>query len=825
MRRSAAHRSAVLRRAAYRAVAWTGSLAWPICGLAAEVPPPPAESESELIAEALAALDGVIDERNDTEAQIYWASLTTTQDVAPLVPQMVQPDAGQAALDSMSPTTANIFRGGGPRSNLQTGPAANRQLSAADKVLGIEAKARNTSDTGSLLGASSNSRGVTTQKRNPIISDPRIRGSRVGQVAASGSYWVPARIDLDTMLSKIDSRLIDAVTVVKGPYAVQYGPGFDFLDFQLARTQRSESGTISGGSSSLNFQSNGEQWYGRQTGYVAGENWGARVGYGIRSGTDYEDGDGIAIPSSYKSRDLDVALGFDFEGGRNLEVIYLHQDQTDVELPGQAFDIDSLMTNGVEATWTDRGVGWADRFTVETWYNESRLRGSAQRASKRATFPFLDIIRYDGTTNVNSLSTGASAKATWELDTDRELTAGTDFRTVRQGLDEISSGRYGFQFFNNANSPIPRSMSANPGLFAELQDNSLEGLTLTAGVRADLVATEILEDAGNLQVVGTGSQPYADILGTSDFAQTFGLWSIYATGEYELDPNWSIKAAAGHGQRPPSLTELYAAESFMFLLQNGLNTVTGDPRLNSERKTQIDLGVTYSDERFRAGITGFHAWVNERITFENMSVRRGPPFGQVEQVNLRYVNTDLAALYGGELNAEYIVAPWISVFSTLNYVEGRDLTRNGSFATLQADGTTGSPSERVDGVPRGTFGATPGQQLTAHEALPGLPPLENRTGLRLNGDVWDVRWNVELAARIVDNQDRVATSLLESATPGFTVWDVRSHWLVNEHLTFVTGIENFTDKTYREHFDFRSASGISVRQPGANFYFGTELTY
>ncbi len=809
-----------LRYAACCAVAWTASLGLPAPLLADDVPPPP--PESEVVSESLAIIDEAVEAANPLEAQFYWASLSASQDVAPLTPQMIQPDSGQLAESAASRETANVFRGGAARSNLQTGAPRDRQTTAADQVLGIESKVRNTTDAGSLLGASSTSRGVTTQKRNPIISDPRIRGSRVGQVADSGSYWIPARIDLDTMLSKIDSRLIDEVTVVKGPYGVQYGPGFDFLDFQLVTTPRSELGTTTGGSSSLNYQTNGDQWYGRQTGYAAGENWGARVGYGVRSGTDYESGDGTQIPSSYKSRDLDVALGFDFQDGKNLELIYLHQDQTDVELPGQAFDIDNQVTNGVEATWTDREVGWADRFTVETWYNETRLRGSAQRPSKRATFPFLDVIRYTGTTNVNSLSTGAAAKAQWELDVDRVLTAGTDFRLVRQGLDEISSGRFGFQIFDNANSPIPRSASANPGWFAEVQDTSIESLTLTAGVRADVVATEILEDAANLAVVGTGSQPYADILGVSDFDRTFGVWSVYLTSQYELDPNWSINAGAGHGQRPPSLTELYAAESFMFLLQNGLNTVTGDPRLNPERRTQLDLGVTYSDERFRAGITGFHAWVNERITFENTSVRRGPPFGQIEQVNLRYVNTDLARLYGCEANAEYIVAPWISVFSTLNYVEGRDYTRNGSYATLQADGT--NPSERVDGVPRGTFGAQ-GQQLTAHEALPGIPPLENRTGVRLNGEVWDVRWNVELAARIVDSQDRVATSLFESATPGFTTWDLRSHWLVNEHLTFVTGVENFTDKDYREHFDFRSSTGLSVRQPGANFYFGTELTY
>ena len=115
--------------------------------------------------------------------------------------------------------------------------------------------------------------------------------------------------------------------------------------------------------------------------------------------------------------------------------------------------------------------------------------------------------------------------------------------------------------------------------------------------------------------------------------------------------------------------------------------------------------------------------------------------------------------------------------------------------------------------------------MAGREALPGIAPLVARSGVRVHGTLFETLWNVELAARMVDQQNRVANSLFETTTPGFTVWDLRSHLLVNEHLTFVTGVENFTDKNYREHFDFRSASGLSVRQPGLNFYFGTELHY
>ena len=95
----------------------------------------------------------------------------------------------------------------------------------------------------------------------------------------------------------------------------------------------------------------------------------------------------------------------------------------------------------------------------------------------------------------------------------------------------------------------------------------------------------------------------------------------------------------------------------------------------------------------------------------------------------------------------------------------------------------------------------------------------------MRGEMEDVRWNVELAARIVNSQNQVASTLDESRTPGFTVWDLRSFWEVGDNVTLVTGVENFTDTDYREHFDFRSLNGLSIRQPSVNFYFGFEVTY
>ncbi|HQR42619.1 MAG TPA: TonB-dependent receptor, partial [Gemmatales bacterium] len=85
------------------------------------------------------------------------------------------------------------------------------------------------------------------------------------------------------------------------------------------------------------------------------------------------------------------------------------------------------------------------------------------------------------------------------------------------------------------------------------------------------------------------------------------------------------------------------------------------------------------------------------------------------------------------------------------------------------------------------------------------------------------RWTVDLGARIVVSQNRVATSLGEIPTPGFTVYNVRGNWRINDTWAISGGIENVFDRFYREHLDI--ITGAGVYQPGRNFYAVVEMRF
>jgi len=717
------------------------------------------------------------------------------------------PAAGESPMPTqVAPTSGDLPLGyRGVDLNLLSAERRDRaETPTATLVAGVESELRSSTDAGSLLGKSQASTGIEVQRRSPIANDPRVRGYRVGQILTQldGASYSPARSDLDTMLSKVDSGIIRDIIVLKAPHSARYGPGFSFIDVETTATPRYESGDQWHGRTSLNYQTNGEQWYGRQSVWGGSTDWGVRAEYGHRTGSDYETGDDFEIPSSYKSRDANVMIGYDLSCDSRIEFGYLRLDQTDVEFPGLVFDIDFLVTDGYNVRYLIEDQCSFDRFTVDAWYNRTRFEGNAQRSGKRKQIPELDDALFgdldgDGlndvpgvaVTDVDQSSAGFRAALTWGFADQPQLTLGVDLRRVGMELNDIEPLRPAAE----QNFPIPDSHAANPGLFVEHTLPWTDRLKFKSGGRVDWVGANARDHVDGVP------DPISTLLGAG-LEQHFVLWSAFATAEYELSDCWTATGGLAFAQRPPTLTELYAVGSFIGVLKPGLSSVSGDPELDPERLRQIDLGIQAEYDDFRGRLTGFYSWIDDYITFdERLNDPADPDSGFFQQ----FTNTPLATLAGFELMAEYDVNPQWTGFALMSYVEGRDRSR-----------VTPSP---FFPPPRSAFAGA------EHEPLPGIPPLETRLGLRYHDPSPNPRWGVELAARIVDNQDRLAVSLGELETPGFTTWDLRAYWQAVDSLLLVAGVENFTDKFYREHLDLRPGRGVF--QPGVNFYFGFELSY
>jgi iron complex outermembrane recepter protein len=758
--------------------------------------------------------------------------------VAPVIPP--SEEAGITAPRAAAQFEQNVFASEDlRRSQIADYRARSVSPFATELVFGSEGRFRVTTDSGDLLGKSMYAPSVRVQHRTPAVSEPRIRGSRGGRLLASGSYWAPARDDLDTALSKIDSQTIRDIVVIKGPYTTMLGPGFYFIDFEFAPTPRSCCGYEWSGSNALEYQSNGQQFFGRQTVQGGGENYGYRINYGHRTGNDYETGDGWSLPTSYNSRYLDVAFGYDFSPSSRLEFNYLRVDQTGVEFPGMVFDINWLGTDGYELRYILEDQAEFDLLTIDGWYNRTEFTGDTSRPGKNRQIPSLRSNFGLGpdqylTTDVDGMSAGYRLAVTWGQREDASLTLGTDLIRVGQQLNDIVPEHDVtiplpppfpplVSTFPERNYPIPRSRSIDVGLFVEHEKPLGDSVQFRTGARVDLVNTNAREDVPGMGVLDNAFpnpnlvELPLSILKASQLENNFVPWAVFAAAEYEINACWTASAGAGYAMRTPTLTELYAAGPFIGSLQPGLTFVEGDPQLNPERLVQIDVGLRADLGGTRMSASGFYAWVFDYITYDDVGAQYQPPFPAYEPgVDLQqvaYVNTDRATLVGFELVGEQDITTWLTGFGVMSYVEGRDRTR------LKPSRIASIIREREDfdpDTPR-SFNGT-----VESEPLPGIPPLEARVGIRVK-EPYCERWAVELEARIVDNQDRVAATLFEQPTPGFTVWNVRGYWRPYERITLYGGVENLGNLFYREHLDYRP--GLSVWQPGISFYMMAEVSY
>jgi iron complex outermembrane receptor protein len=748
---------------------------------------------------------------NLSDAVIFFDPLIArVQDVTPVVPGVPAPQSSQSGLGLSADIQQALNTS--PRSSstgsLAGSGASAERVAAADSaastgvVGGSQSQFLASTDAGDLL--SRGGTGIEAQRRSPVATEPRIRGYRLGQIStwSDGAYWFPARNDLDTFLSKIDSGNIRDALVIKGPYAARYGPGFSFIDIATNNTPRYENGTEWHGITATTYKGNGEQLYGRQTVFGGSSDWGARLSYGHRTGNDYTMGNGDELPSSYNVRDIDFAMGFDLSPNSSVEIGYVRLDQTGLEFPGQVFDTNLLITDGWRGRYSLNNQRYFDHFEVSGWYNQTTFKGDSQASGKRRQIPELDLSGFTGFTNGQTSTGGAQSLMSWGRATEAQLTVGTDYRYLSQQLNEFDSL---FSIPCDLNYPVPRTVQQTVGLFFENRNPVNDRLVIKIGGRVDFMNSNVtrVPDGFGIDDCGCGCDHFAnveDALGVSSLRRDYTLWLSYINGEYKLNDNLTALFGAGFSMRPPTPTELYAVGPFLASLQQGFTSVVGNPLLDPEKLYQVDIGLKGNFERFRAGVNLFHAWVNDYVTFEALGDVQGKiVLGANNALQVRFVNTGLATLYGGEAYAEYDAMDILTPFATATYVRAQDQTR----------GSRGNPGL---GLP-----------APDSEPLPNIAPLDVRLGVRLHEPCQNSRYGVDVIWRLVAQQREVAASLLEQQTPGFQTWDVRGYWQYNEQVLITAGIENVFDKFYREHLDLRT--GLGVFQPGRNAYVGLEVRY
>jgi len=316
--------------------------------------------------------------------------------------------------------------------------------------------------------------------------------------------------------------------------------------------------------------------------------------------------------------------------------------------------------------------------------------------------------------------------------------------------------------------PLPKASYRSIGLFGQDEIPLLKNrLTFLAGGRIDQINVE------NEQVLNPVYEITDGVRNDSPANQKV-LWNATQADDRSWSGNIGLVLQASQSlsftlTAAKSFRSPYLEERYQYIDLGNLVKI-GDPNLKPERGLFGDFGIRYYLSAFAFSGNVFINKLNDLVvevpsTFEGRAA-------------LKKANVGAARLYGFDARAVYQPLAGIGVYGSASFVRGED-----------------------------TYTETP---------LPLISPLNGRLGITSNFGGY---LSLEFSATMFAEQNRVASGELK--TPGYTYFDFYANlkslawWDV--HSSFYFGVENMTNKSFRNHL--ATNRGFITAEPGRNFSF------
>jgi iron complex outermembrane receptor protein len=635
------------------------------------------------------------------------------------------------------------------------------------------------SDIGTYIRSIPNVSGI---RKGGSTLDPVVRGFKYSQlnVQVDNGQKIeggcPNR--MDPAIAHVELEDLQGLEVLKGPYALRYGPSFGgIINLKTQKPALNDRFSI-GGSALIGYTSNPS---GTKEHLVL--NGGNRVVYFNFSGNnkqndDYLDGNGNEVKAESRKYNIKGQLGVSPGIHHNLLLSYNYSMGLDVAFPALPMDMreDKTQLMSLDYTWSKPSS------------NHFPLTAKIYRSDVKHTMDNKDRPNSDtvvAVTIVQAYNTGARVEGGIKSGSN-VLMMGADLEYITKDGDRVKTlilqptmPSYTEQIWNNA-------VITNLGLFAEFQ-RPLKAFELLAAVRLDFNhanSDEItFEKMGNVIYFSDENESHFINLSVSG-----GL-------KYWINNRLSLNLGVGRGLRSPDMIE-----RFITLLPVGYDyyDYLGNASLKPEANNQVDLTCRFLDSGFGTiEVNGFYSFVTNYIATEIVPPAEQKPATSGVRGVKQYYNADLAWFRGFEI-------AYGSAASIKWYFQ------------LIAAYTRANVDEAVRHVINEN-GQVTGTEVIKNDPLSEIPPFESTliVGYRfMKGKLIP-----QLKGRMVAHQDYVSEAFYEQATPGFFVAGFSCAYYHNSHFTITGGIDNIFDNAYYEHLSRRIIGSYQdLYEPGRNFY-------
>lgn len=477
--------------------------------------------------------------------------------------------------------------------------------------------------------------GADAGRRSALGFVPRLRGlfeEQIGIFIDGVPYAPEGPYAALPVLDRYDPRWMEQITVVRGPYALTYGPEAHAA-IAAETIERVPPAGRPRAVANLGYATNGGLFDGTGTAAVAAGPLSVRGFAAYRRADDFSSGS-ETIPAGYQSAEARGHLLYTLSTGARLTLRAGHVDRRGLAAPHR-------LSREAEGRATDASA----RF--QRAWSAGPVRGlDALVYGYRTDVAFRPRLLEDGGAGpgrVEPEMKSLGGRLAFQLAPARRwrLDAGVDARfltahTPVRGADGIPR--------------LPEARRAASGVFVAA-GRTLGRAEVSASARLDAARTE----ADDLPVALPGVEP------GEAHARTDVMPAVSASAAFALSPGWSLSAALGTSARAPTLYERYAIEAPSSRAY-ALRAVYGTPALDPERSTQVDLWLARSGDRLDLTVSAFA----RRIHRYSMPVRG----------DSRAAYAEGAATFAGvEFDAAYALV-------------GEFVTLRGQATTLRAQNTT-----------------------------------------------------------------------------------------------------------------------------------------
>ncbi|MFV0453733.1 MAG: TonB-dependent copper receptor [Pseudomonas sp.] len=454
-------------------------------------------------------------------------------------------------------------------------------------------------------------------------SDPVFRGmfgSRLKLLANGGEMLGACPSRMDSPSSYITPENYDALTVIKGPQTVLWGPGNSAATILFERDP--EDFSELGGRIDASFLVGSDGRFDRNIDAAAGGEQGyIRLLANRSDSDDYQDGNGDDVHSRWDKWSTDLVLGWTPDEDTLLELTVGRGDG-EARYAGRGMDGSQFERESIALRFERDNIGEVlQKIEARVYYNYA---DHVMDNYSLRTPPTSGMMAGPRATNVDRRTLGGRLAATWQW-SDYELVTGVDAQTNEHrkrsgaGIDTYK----GQSWTKDADFH-------NYGLFGELTRNLDDDSRVIGGARLDHVTAKDYRSTGP-----SAGDSRSDNLPSGFLRYEHDLQSLPATTYVGL----------GHTQRFPDYWELFSGGADAF------------EQLNPEKTTQLDFGIQYSQGPLDAWASAYVGQVRDYILFSY-----DPKYSE---------NID-GRIMGGELGATYRLTPNWKTDASLAYAWGKN---------------------------------------------------------------------------------------------------------------------------------------------------------